>query len=203
MTAREQLRVRVNDELVLDAGTCLVDHVFPRVPVRPVLSLPPRLRYQLAWNHDLCRAVVGVSVRAILRFLRHRAREAGVVDGRGGAAVLIQRFGGALNLNIQFHPLVLDGVFAMDKKGLRFHPHPELDAADVDEVLATVEAHVSCLLARCGLGDVDDGGSTLDDWADEAPVLAGLAAASVQDAWRLVPGPASGSAAAVSGPYIL
>ena len=56
----------------------LVDQVFPRVPVRQwVLSLPPRLRYQLAWNHDVCRAVVRVSVRAILRFLRHRAREAG------------------------------------------------------------------------------------------------------------------------------
>jgi hypothetical protein len=27
-----------------------------------VLSLPYRLRYQLAWNHDVCRAVVGVFV---------------------------------------------------------------------------------------------------------------------------------------------
>ena len=40
----------------------LVDHVFPSVPVRQwVLSVPPRLRYVLAWNHDLCRDVVGVS----------------------------------------------------------------------------------------------------------------------------------------------
>ena len=39
----------------------LVDHVFPPVPVRQwVLSLPHHLRYVLAWNHDLCRAVVGV-----------------------------------------------------------------------------------------------------------------------------------------------
>jgi len=36
----------------------LVDHVFPAVPVRQwVLTLPPRLRYRLAWDHDLCRAV--------------------------------------------------------------------------------------------------------------------------------------------------
>ena len=85
----------------------LVDHVFPPVPVRQagvpaarllrggvewVLSLPHRLRYQLAWNHDLCRAIVGVYVRAVLGFLCHVARQAGVVDGRGGAVVIVQHF---------------------------------------------------------------------------------------------------------------
>ena len=41
----------------------LVDHVFPVVSVRQwVLSLPHRLRYVLAWDHALCRAVTGVVV---------------------------------------------------------------------------------------------------------------------------------------------
>jgi len=80
--------------------THLMDTVFPPVPVRQwVLTLPHRLRYALAWNHDLCRAVVGVYVRAVLGFLRHSARQAGVVNGRGGAVAIIQRFGGAVNLN--------------------------------------------------------------------------------------------------------
>lgn len=36
----------------------LVDSVFPDVPVRQwVLSVPHRLRYLVAWDHDLCRAV--------------------------------------------------------------------------------------------------------------------------------------------------
>jgi len=79
----------------------LIDHVFPDVPVRQwVLSLPYRMRYQLAWDHELCRAVVGVFVRAVLGFLRARARDNGVADGRGGAVAVIQRFGGALNLNV-------------------------------------------------------------------------------------------------------
>jgi ribosomal protein S27E len=78
----------------------LLDHVIPDVPVRQwVLSLPYRLRYQLAWDHELCRAVVGVFVRSVLGFLRARARLDGVTDGRGGAVAVIQRFGGALNLN--------------------------------------------------------------------------------------------------------
>ena len=159
----------------------LVDRVFPVVPVRQwVLSLPHRLRYRLAWDHDLCRAVVGASMRAVLGFLRHRARETGVVDGRGGAVVIVQRFGGAVNLNVHLHALVLDGVFAKDAAGVRFHRNPSLDAADVADVLATVEAHVQRLLERRGLEDADAGGGTLDEWAADAPVLAGIAAASVQ-----------------------
>ncbi len=51
-------------------------------------------------------------VRAVLRVVRERARDEGVDGGRGGAVVVIQRFGGALNLNVHFHALVLDGVFA-------------------------------------------------------------------------------------------
>ena len=86
----------------------LVDHVLPDVPVRQwVLSLPYRLRYLLAWDHDLCRAVVGVYARALLGFLRRRARWDGVIDGRGGMVAVIQRFGGALNLNVQTRYLAL------------------------------------------------------------------------------------------------
>ncbi len=44
-----------------------VDHVCPAVPVRQwVLTRPPRVRYVLAWNHGLCRAVVAVYLRAVL-----------------------------------------------------------------------------------------------------------------------------------------
>ena len=109
----------------------LLDHVFPDVPVRQcwgprrgssagvewVLSLPYRLRYQLAWDHDLCRAVVAVFFRAVLGFLRARARHDSVADGRAGAVAVIQRFGGALNLNVHVHALELDGVFAKDGFG--------------------------------------------------------------------------------------
>ncbi len=37
-------------------------------------------------------------MRAILGFLRRRARDAGVQDGRSGAVAIVQRFGGAVNL---------------------------------------------------------------------------------------------------------
>lgn len=93
----------------------LVDQVFPDVAVRQwVLSLPHRIRYLLAWDHELCRAVVAVYLRTVLGFLRRRARREAVLDGRSGAVAIIQRFGGALNLNVHIHALVLDGVFAKD-----------------------------------------------------------------------------------------
>jgi hypothetical protein len=72
----------------------LVDEVLPRVPVRQwVLSLPYRLRYLLAWDHALARAVLAVSLQALLGFQRARARRYGIRDGRSGSVTVIQRFG--------------------------------------------------------------------------------------------------------------
>jgi prevent-host-death family protein len=63
----------------------LVDHVLPAVPMRQwVLSLLFRLRYLLAWNHELCREVLAVYVRALRGFYRRRARRAGIRDAETG-----------------------------------------------------------------------------------------------------------------------
>ncbi len=46
----------------------LVDGILPHVPVRQwVLSLPHRLRYLIAWDHELCRAVLAIYVRGARR----------------------------------------------------------------------------------------------------------------------------------------
>jgi hypothetical protein len=164
----------------------LVDHVIPDVPVRQwVLSLPHRLRYRLAWDHDLCRRVTTVFLRAVFRLLRDHARAVGLEHPRGGAVAIVQRFGGALNLNVHIHALVLDGVFARDAAGaVGFHRARRLTALDVAEVLAAVEPRLRRLLDWGGPrendpgGHADDGG--VDPWTDEAPALAGVAAASVQ-----------------------
>jgi hypothetical protein len=116
----------------------LVDGVLPRVPVRQwVLSLPYRLRYVLAWDHALARAVLAVAVRVLLGFQRHRARHAGIRAGRSGSVTVIQRFGGGLNLNVHFHTLLLDGVFFEDPAGaLEFRPLPSPTDEEVGVVLA-------------------------------------------------------------------
>jgi len=58
-----------------------------------VLSLPHSLRYRLAWDHTLCRAVLRVYTRALLGFERRRGRRRGIGDGRSGTVTAIQRFG--------------------------------------------------------------------------------------------------------------
>ncbi len=156
----------------------LVDHVWPEVPVRQwVLSLPPRVRYLLAWRHDLCTAVAGVLFRAVHRHLRAWGRARGLGDVRSGAVIVVQRFGGALNLNVHLHALVLEGVFARAGDGrLRFHRAPAPTAADVADVLAAMAPGVRARLARAGVDE--EAGAGADGVGDAAPGLAGLAAAS-------------------------
>jgi putative transposase/transposase-like zinc-binding protein len=176
----------------------LVDRVLPDVPIRQwVLSLPYRLRYLLAWDHDLCRAVVRVYVRAVLGFLRARARHNGVANVRSGAVVIIQRFGGALNLNVHVHALVIDGVFTDAGAGLRFHPAGRLTRDDVGEVVAVVARRIERLLERRRMTATSEESGATDTWAEEAATLAGLAAASVQGLIAL--GPRTGTRVARYG----
>jgi hypothetical protein len=104
----------------------LVDGVLGGLPVRQwVLTLPYRLRYALAWDHRLCRAVLGAFIRALLGFERRRAERRGIPGGAGGAVTAIQRFGFALNVNVHFHTLVAQGLLIEDAEDAqRFVPAP-------------------------------------------------------------------------------
>jgi hypothetical protein len=63
---------------------------------------------------------------------------------------------------------------------LRFHEAASPTDEDMDRLLRTIDRRVHRLLARRDVpGDGDDG-SSADPWHEEAPVLAGIAAASVQ-----------------------
>ena len=99
----------------------LVDAVLPWVPVRQwVLTMPYRLRYQMAWNHGLSRAVLRVYTRVLLGVYARGARARGIDGGQTGMVTALQRAGGALNTNLHFHTLVLDGVFT-EAPGARWH----------------------------------------------------------------------------------
>jgi hypothetical protein len=171
----------------------LVDGVLPRVPVRQwVLSLPYRLRHLLAWDHGLARAVLGVTVRVLLGFQRHRARRYGIRAGRSGSVTVIQRFGGGLNLNVHFHTLLLDGVFFEGPEGaLAFRPLPPPTDEEVGGVLARIAARVQRLLRRRGRDPWEADVVKADPLVDESPALAGLSSASVQG--RIALGPRAGA----------
>jgi len=168
----------------------LVDAVLPWVPVRQwVFTVPHRLRYRLAFDHALCRAVLGVFIRAVLGWYRRRARRAGIADGRSGTVTVVQWFGSGLELNVHFHVLGLDGVFAVGADGtMRFHRVSAPTDADIARLVAAIARRLGRLLARRGLTvDAD----ATDPLAAESLALAGLASAAVQG--RLALGPRAGS----------
>ena len=169
----------------------LVDNVVPMVPVRQVvLSLPFKLRYKMAWDHDLTRAVLAVFHRAVSGFYRARAKEQGIKGAKTGGVTVIQRVGGSLNLNVHFHHAALDGVFTMSESGEpRFHKVPSPTQEQIAGLVKTIRKRVIRLLAKRG---ITIGGEDMefDELADEYPALAGTYAASVQNLVAL--GPRSG-----------
>ena len=76
---------------IAEHAATLVDDLLPRVPVRQwVLTLPYRLRYRLAWDHALCRAVLGVYTRTLLTFYARTARALGVPASQTGTVTVIR-----------------------------------------------------------------------------------------------------------------
>src|SRR5262249_50234231 len=159
------------------------------VPVRQwVLTVPHRLRYRLAFDHTLCRAVIAVFVRAVLGWYRRRARRAGWADGHSGSGTDIQRFGSRLQVNVHAHALVLDGVFTEAADGtLRFHPAPAPTDAEVARLVATIRTRVLRLLRRRGVFVEAEDDDARDPLAETSLALAGITSAAVQGPSALRP----------------
>ncbi len=184
-----------------DTAAHLVDRVLPEVPVRQwVLSLPYPVRFLLAYDRRLCTRVLGTFLRSLLAWHRRRAREwLGFREAETGTVTVIQRFGSTVNLNVHFHVLSLDGVYAPtgepDGPEIRFHALPAPETEEVAELLAVVSRRILRLLVRCGrLRETQDGYRVVsrEELAEgpEASVLASCQSASVQS--RLALGPRAG-----------
>jgi len=72
-----------------------------------------------------------------------------------GAGFFVQRFGGALNLNVHFHMLVIDGAYrrSADRRTLRFHAAPPPTDEELARVLSRVVRGIARVIERRGLGD--------------------------------------------------
>ncbi len=93
-----------------ESAALLEDEVFPHQPVRQwVLSFPFQLRFLFASRPVITGQVLGIVFRVISMHLVKKAAYS-KKTARTGAVTLIQWFGSALNLNIHFHMLFLDGV---------------------------------------------------------------------------------------------
>ena len=147
-----------------------VDGLFPRVPVRQwVLTVPWKRRLLLAREPTLARGVLDVALGVITRWY---AKQASAPDGRTGSVTVLQRFGSALNLNLHYHGILLDGVYVRDAKGaLRFRPVTP-HTSDVEALVVEIATACEAWLAKKGHGpddeppepDADDGQAVIQ-WA--------------------------------------
>ena len=109
-----------------ESAALLIDEVFPKVPIRQwVLSFPFQLRFLLARHPELMGHVLGIVYRTLSSHLIKKAGNT-KTTAQTGSVTLIQRFGSALNLNVHFHMLFLDGVYAEDEgrpSSVKFGPN--------------------------------------------------------------------------------
>jgi len=163
-----------------DTAACLVDQVLPDVPVRQwVLSLPIQLRLRLAYDKQLTSDVLGVFLRAVYGWYRRQGGEDERNARRPGSVTFVQRFGSALNLNVHFHALLLDGVYVDDNitGAPRFVEARRPEDSDVKSLVETIAARVLRLLVKRGV--IDDEEIVPGPLVEESPTLAQLTTASV------------------------
>ena len=176
-----------------DGAAWLVDQVLPERPVRQwVLSLPFPLRFLLATNPALIGRVLGIVYRVIAG---HLIRQAGFTQqsARTGAVTLIQRFGSALNLNIHFHMLFVDGVYVVDTHHgtwPRFQWVREPTSAQLTQLVHTIARRVGRLLEREGLLERDTEQLDLGEAPDEEDPIPDLVGHSIT--YRIAVGPHRG-----------
>jgi hypothetical protein len=129
-------------------------------------------------------------MRVIFGWLKSTAKNQGLRDAQGGAITVVQRFGSSLNLNLHLHSLVLDGVYTRPTPEAVpvFHPLPAPTDDEVAKILERVHEQIQKLLRRRGRLPEDP--SPPDPVAEQMPLLAGFAAASIQE--RLATGPRAG-----------
>ena len=106
------------------------------------MESPPHTVRGLAKKLGVTKPVItralDIALRTIFSLQRRRVRRAGARAPRTGAVTFVQKFGGALNLNVHFHCVIPDGVFVRDGEGTRFLALSGPSDAEVQEVLGRI-----------------------------------------------------------------
>ena len=153
-----------------DSAALLVDEILPHQPMRQwVLSVPFPLRFLFASNPKAMTGALGIVYRAISTHLAHKAGFAKSV-AQTGAVTLIQRFGGALNLNIHFHMLFLDGVYigGSSEQPMWFRQVKAPNKNELTRLTHIIAHRVARYLERQGLLERDTGNIYLTQEAVDA-----------------------------------
>ena len=151
---------------MVDSAVLLVDEVLPKVPLRQwVLSVPFQLRFLFASYPALMGKALGIVYRTLATWLIHQAGFTHTT-ARTGAVTFIQRFGSALNLNVHFHILFLDGVYITRANSIEPHQvFRRVNAptkADLELLLHRISTRVARFLVKEGILEQDCDNSYLN-----------------------------------------
>ena len=153
-----------------DSAALLVDEILPHEPMRQwVLSVPFPLRFLFDRNPKVMSRVLGIVYCAVATHLAHKAGFKKPM-AQTGAVTLIQRFGSALNLNIHFHMLFLDGVYTGGSNGrlIWFRQVKAPNRAELTRLTHIIAHRVGRYLERQGLVERDTGNVYLTPEAVDA-----------------------------------
>jgi hypothetical protein len=144
-----------------EGAAFFVTNVIPQVSVRQwVLSFPMPARFWMARNPRLMSSLLNIFMRAVHRYYKNSFLKSSGINHREykiqtGSLTVIQRFGGALNLNIHFHTLFLDGVYISKVETLSeapiFVPNNPLQTEEVEKLLKTIQKRMVRHLIKRGL----------------------------------------------------
>ena len=134
---------------MVESSALLVDEVFPHQPVRQwVLSFPFQLRKRFASRSLITGQVLGTVYRVIAT---HLVKNAGYSKktARTGPVTLILLFCSALNPNIHFHMLFLNGVYVDRLDGsFQFRCGSSPTTQEQTQLLQTIARRVGRYLER-------------------------------------------------------
>jgi hypothetical protein len=145
-----------NARRMVETAAHLVDHVFPKLPVRQwVVSFPKRLRYFLQHDGKVRSAALQIVLRIIEDHIRARSPRASPT-ARIGAVAFLHQFGSSLNAHTHFHVCVIDGVFEVTSEdGLAFFEATP-DTAEIAEVQTKIRRRVLRMFVQRGLIESDE-----------------------------------------------
>ena len=166
----------------------LVECVIPWVPTRQwVVSVPIPLRYWTAPSQELTAQVHTIVRTTIAQYYVNQAVKRGSERQKvqPGSVTFIQRFGGALNVNLHYHVVFLEGVY-LDRTEAGLKPRflkgePPSDA-DIAAVLQKISRRVIRTLRQWGYLETSSAAAVAtgyDPMRDDEPELARTMAASV------------------------
>lgn len=132
-----------------DTAKHLIEEVIPEVPTRQwVLSMPYAYRFLLARNPDFLRKALAIFHRTLGRHYESKARALNLNEPKSGAITVVQRFGGALNLNVHFHTIYIDGVFYENNFGDEVFFEIAPSHEEVIQINATLKKRLMRLLEK-------------------------------------------------------